>query len=315
MSQPADINQAVAARTSMKVLQPGLYVIHYVDATPTKSPVPLLLAQAPIRMAGVIEFTCPEGVHQQTLAKPGDYLVVNVRQGNAVLAVSKYAAASLIDTAQVHWRIEPIVPAPAAPASRANAAKRAPQTYQPVTGITLTGHIERRGDVTVESGEWLGATQGRARLEGFQIDWPQRPEGVDIQAVCGSGGQRSEATTGRFIGTRQRARPIHDLQLTLVGPSASRYRLTGEVAFSDGSRQPLGSVNAKASHNDNAQGSRHVTAITLKVERITTSAAQDVSQAREQAQPGDKQPAPKSSWLDPEITHIADRAATQHEIV
>lgn len=311
MSQPVDINQAVAVRTSMKVLQPGLYVIHYVDVSPTKSQVPLSLAQAPIRMAGAIEFICPEGVSQQTLAKPGDYLVVNVRQGNAVLAVSKYAAAALIDTAQVHWRVEPIVPTQkaTAPASRASAAKSPARTYQPVTGIALTGHIERRGDVTVESGEWLGATQGRARLEGFQIDWSQRPEGIDIQAICWSDGQRSEGETGRFVGTRQKAKSIHDLQLALSGPRASQYRLTGEAVFSDGYRQSLGNINTSARHNDDAQGNRHVTAVTLQVERIA------LSQMSDQAPPNDKQPTPKSSWLDPEITHIADRAAIQHETV
>ncbi len=298
-----------------------MYAVHYVGVraqceTPSlqgrKLSAPIALSQAPIRLPGEIEFIAPDGITHQTLSAPGEYLVLNVKRGSAVLAVSKYVPAALHDKVNVHWRIDPIdagrfrSPQQQAvregvidksergrtlPGSISAADRQPPPPPKALSGsralIQLVGHIERRGDATAATGEWLGDPAGTARLEGLQVLWQEKPASVDIIIACQAGERRMQARTGAFIGTRQQAAPITQLAICLQGAGSEGYRLEGEAAFSDGSRHLLGSPQA-------VLGSRgsHLVAVRLAVQPMVENTP---------ATPGS---ATRSAWLDPELTHI-----------
>ena len=111
-----------------------------------------------------------------------------------------------------------------------------PAPQQQSTGLpplNLTGHIEQQGDVLGQPGAWLGDPQSSRRLEGFAIQWPGKPQDVDIAYSCVIGGLgRSPAVlSGGFCGSRQRAAPITALSCSLVGKNAATYELRTEAVF------------------------------------------------------------------------------------
>ncbi|WP_346796459.1 hypothetical protein R5M92_13385 [Halomonas sp. Bachu 37] len=311
MTRHVDLNEAIQVKTALKVLSPGMYTIRYIGAQPAGSVdarlqravnIPLALSQAPIRMAGEIEFICPEGITHQTLSAPGDYLIAHVKRGEAVLSASKYSPKPLAGKVDVQWRIEPLqqsaTPAKTAPAmstatsSTGDSAHNQPRASKAPLPIRLSGHIERRGDVTVNSGEWLGDPRGQARLEGLQIEWQDPPTGVEFVGACRAGDRTLQSKGSEYLGTRRQAAPITQLAICLAGSNAAAYRLEADAVFSDGSRHELGAKEAVQ-----ASRSGHLVAVRLQV---TPSVSTIV-----QSKPEQSAPAGRSSWLDPEATHIA----------
>jgi len=298
MCQPSCSKKPRLSQPVLNSYSPGMYAIRYQGTrsknsagTPTQRSVniPLSLSQAPIRMAGEIEFISPEGIHHQTLSEPGDYLVAHVRHGDAVLAVSKYSPKPLVDMIDVQWRIESLQQ----PLKR-HAAQILPKAAPPPSAatsipLTLTGHIERRGDVTVNSGEWLGDPQGSARLEGFLIESSAFPEEVELLSACRAGEQTLQAKQNGYLGTKRQATAITQLALCLGGEKASGYELEAEAAFSDGSRQPLGRKEAVMAAN----GKGHLVAVRLRLHKGDGAA------------PSRQVTATQSSWLDPKATYVA----------
>lgn len=317
MSRHLDLNTAINVKTALKVLSPGMYTARYIssqikgkpEGSGSRANIPLAFSQAPIQVEGEIEFVCPEHITHKTLSAPGDYLLVNVKGGDAVLAVSKYSPKALTDAVDVHWRIEPlsqatqdrsslgenkpIGPSSLGPSSVNNTSASPYQGGQ----LSLQGHIERRGDVQVPAGEWLGDPQGTARLEGLRMVWRQQPDNVTLMAGCKAGENTQQIKNDQYLGTRQQATPITQLAVFLTGSDAHTYQLEGEAAFSDGSRQSLG----KSTASIGSKGS-YLVAVRLS---ITGYAQQE-----EMPSTAQKAPSPSSArsrWLDPQATHI-----TQH---
>lgn len=325
MSRHLDLNTAISVKTALKVLSPGMYTARYVGSQAqdakvagpqekgqpaehktTRANIPLAFTQAPIQMSGVIEFVCPEHVANQTLTTPGDYLLLNVKHGDAVLAVSKYAPRALGENVDVHWRIEPLHPQASTSqrgSSNTGSADNSPnvssatsstlssttppsKTAAPAS-LSVLGHVERQGDVRVSAGEWLGDPNSKARLEGFQVIWPQKPDDVSLVAGCKAGQATQQIKDDEFLGTRQKATPISQLAVCLNGPGASEYQLNGEAAFSDGSREPLGAPKA-------VTGSSGSYLVAVRLAITPTQPEAPASSAR-------------SRWLDPENTYIRQR--------
>ncbi|MEC8902396.1 MAG: hypothetical protein VYB92_11255 [Pseudomonadota bacterium] len=304
MTHQLDLNDAIQVKTALKVLSPGMYTIRYQGTRPTGSQsgqaqhsanIPLALSQAPINMAGEIEFICPEGISHQTLSAPGDYLIAHVKRGDAVLAASKYSPKPLAGKVDVQWRIESLQQ----PVGRTSSAPaQANQHPEPYVGkaanslpLTLTGHIERRGDVTVNSGEWLGDPNGTARLEGLQIESNALPQGVEILGACRAGNQTLQAKQNNYLGTKRQATAITQLALCLGGENANNYQLDAEAVFSDGSRHSLGKQEAVRA----ATGNGHLVAVRLCIHSANSTTTNSHT-ATNTAQ---------SSWLDPQATYVA----------
>jgi len=109
-------------------------------------------------------------------------------------------------------------------------ASETPDQPQPRT--TLTGHLERAGDVTVEHG-WLGAPDSMRRIEGFSITATDIPEGLVLAYSCRSGKNADPdvGTAGQFVGTRRQARPITAVAFALSGEGVTAFELVGQVVF------------------------------------------------------------------------------------
>lgn len=312
MTRHVNLNEAIQVKTALKVLSPGMYTIRYLGTRANGSEasnakhsanIPLALSQAPIHMPGEIEFICPEGVTHQTLSTPGDYLIAHVKRGEAVLAASKYAPKPLAGKVDVQWRIEPLQASSVASNAAATTTLKQPLAPSPKPTnqgtpkvstskeglpITLTGHIERRGDVQVSGNEWLGDPKSNARLEGLQIEWAS-PDEVELLGACRAGGQTLHAKSGEYLGTRRKAAPITQLALCLSGKDAALYHLDAEAVFSDGSHHALG---AKEAVQANAEG--HLVAVRVAVTKKTAATA-----------PSQATPSPaRSAWLDPQATYI-----------
>ena len=97
------------------------------------------------------------------------------------------------------------------------------------------GHIAGIGDVHANANEWLAGPTAPSRIEGISIEWPTKPEGVDIrysvktaQPVNISG---RIVDLGAFAGTRGRAMPLTNVMLELSGPDASLYQFSVEGLF------------------------------------------------------------------------------------
>lgn len=313
MSSNVNLNDAIHVRTALKVLSPGMYTVRHLGAqtsgaSASQLSIPLALSQAPIQTDGDIEFICPDGITHQTLAASGDYLLLNIKGGDAVLAASKYAPRALADKVDIHWRIEPLSQHDATRQSQrsprrlhSNRTAEASSTQRTESAPTMplmqiSGHAERHGDIHAAAGKWLGDPGSQTRLEGLRVLWRDAPEGVDLIAGCKAGEHTQQVKNGEFLGTRQQATPITQLAVCLTGPNAENYTLIGEAAFTDGSRQRLG--GPKAVH-----GSNNSYLVAMKVS-ITpagtpTKPAQQTQIARSEAAASSR-----SRWLDPDVTHI-----------
>lgn len=100
--------------------------------------------------------------------------------------------------------------------------------------VRLSGHLEGVGDTDVKSGQWLGKKSGIQRVEGFCIHWDDKPNDIELVYGCLVTGnlKATNAATGGFVGSRQRAAPITGLWIDLRGAFRQQYELDFQVAFS-----------------------------------------------------------------------------------
>jgi hypothetical protein len=104
--------------------------------------------------------------------------------------------------------------------------------------VSVLGHVARRGDVLVRSGEWLGGPEFPARIEGLEIRWPDMPRDLQLEYSVVIGGSTLRklpaCRVSEFTGTRGRAAPIVGLIIGLSGEIASSYRIKADCMFLGG---------------------------------------------------------------------------------
>src|SRR5690606_2513634 len=158
------------------------------------------------------------------------------------------------------------------------------QASDGAAALRLDGHIERRGDITVQGG-WLGSPNSVQRLEGFTIHWPNKPEGVDLAYSCQVQGARQPAAlSGNYIGTRRRAAPITAVTFGLIGPKQKSFQLDGQVVFSGTPPKTI----QNGQEISGPTGQEHLVAILVSVSPKLEANA----------------PRYTSPWEDPAITQI-----------
>lgn len=228
----------------------GLYVLRYSSAEDTESP-PFLTVFVPPQSHGKIELVPFPGVASGALSVPGDILVVRAfapaqmfisisprRAGGSVAAgldledLTKTGLRAGTRAAAPLERARAVAEAPAA-AGRGEAPRAARRVDLPA--VAVLAHVARQGDVTAQSGEWLGGPKAPARIEGVSVLWENKPENVDLEvrALVGSRGQgKTQAGgIGDFVGTRGKSTPLVGLTLELAGPQARFYGIRGEFLF------------------------------------------------------------------------------------
>lgn len=185
------------------------------------------LNQSPIGK-GAVDFFPGEGISRNTLSKAGDCVVVRVKGGSAGVLITEYKPEA--ETRPVQLRIDRIEANPKIENARASSSNAA---LERSVALTLLGHIERRGDVSITN-DWLGDPSSTARIEGFSIDWAgNKPEGVELAYLCrvAKGSEPVIAMTGQYVGTRRQAKPITAVAFALTGIKAADYELSGQAVF------------------------------------------------------------------------------------
>jgi len=264
----------------------GMYIFRYVGNTNPESRIYLSLHQAPIGK-GSVDFFPAEGVSRNLLTTPGDCVVVRIKGAPASVLITEYHPEGEIGKVQL--RIDKIdTGAQSKPAALQMPA--APVADPGYCKFKLLGHIETRGDVSVDD-TWLGSPNTPLRLEGFSIHWHNQPEGINLGYLCRSGrnGEPQVGSAGQFVGSRRQAKPITAVAFALSGERAPLYELSGQVAFAG--HPPLAITPDK--ELSGPTGAEQLVALRLVITPRTA-----------QASP------PASSWNDPSITQIF--SATQN---
>jgi hypothetical protein len=208
-------------------LDRGLFCVQYQSAEDEISP-PKVIVSTTGGHDREVEFVLHPDADQAVLWKPGSSLIVRT---NAA--------------AQLSVEVVPL---------RQNGSKAAAVRFEPLTqgtpvylepgepdsgeetmnGVRLLGHVAGIGDVVVGPSEWVAGPTAPSRIEGIAIQWPQRPEGVDLRYAVKSSAQQGApkmVSLQSFAGTRQRALAVTGMVLEMSGPSAHNYQLWAEALF------------------------------------------------------------------------------------
>ncbi len=245
-------------RSSIVVLQPGMYVLRH----PQTGLPPLTVTRAPGNLAtqmGKSEVLSTPNSHGSILRTGADCIVMHVYDGPIEILVTAYlkeAGAAMPSLKVDRIPLEGDGGALAAVAGKSNmeiADK----------GISIIGHLERSGDVVASEGKAIGSPSSTLRIEGFQIMWPDKPEGVDLayNIEVEGVGVTPLVNTGKFCGTRGQARRITEATFVLTGPKAAQYQLEGTASFTGGFSVPINS----GLPNSGPSGVEHLTSLSLRV--------------------------------------------------
>jgi hypothetical protein len=241
-------------KSSILTLAPGVYILRH----PKGGLAPLSVSRAPAgggAAEGTIQQISSERSGGSILRDGSDCIVMQVCGAPVTLLVAAFLAHA--DDTVPALRVDQVGLDPA-PAAGGGA---------PIViggrGISIIGHIERTGDVVAGQGQLLGEADSGLRLEGFQVMWPDRPEGVDLAyRIAVEGGESTPIVkTGKFCGTKGEARRITELSFVLVGPAVADWRLEGTACFSGGYALPVQSGQALSGPS----GLEHLTALGLNV--------------------------------------------------
>lgn len=247
--------------SSIVLLQPGFYILRH----PKTEGVALSVSRAPNCKAQIELLSTPQ-THGTILRNGADCIVMLITNAPAELLVT--AICEQATASPPALKIDRIALDAAPAVSVASVLPEAPEISAPKTieigpkGLSIIGHVERKGDIVAKEGEVLGDPNSTQRVEGFQLMWPDRPDGVDLAyniSVEGFGAT-PVVKTGNFCGTRAQARRITEVTFTLIGPEASKYQLDGQACFSGGFTVPVESGIPLGGPS----GIEHLTAISLR---------------------------------------------------
>ncbi len=220
--------------------------------------------------AAKIDILSTPNAHNSILRDGTDCIVMLVSDGPVELLVTAYfeKTTNINDEIKPALRIDKIaLDKEAGTSANATAETQSKSIQISDKGLSIIGHIERKGDVVAEEGHPLGEPDSDLRIEGFQIMWPDKPVGIELAyAISLEGiGPTSSVQTGQFCGRRGEARRITEVTFALVGPEASQYQLDGSVRFSGGFQVPVLSGMPLSGPS----GLEHLTSITLSSSAVT----------------------------------------------
>jgi hypothetical protein len=239
---------------SIVSLQPGMYILRH-----PKTGMPALsVSRAAANPAhdGTIQAIYTPGTEGSVLRDGRDCIVMQVLNAPVDLLVTAYLAKA--GAAVPTLKIDKI-----ALEGERETAPKARAMQVPPKGISIIGHVERKGDVVASAGATLGDPKAESRLEGFQLVWPDKPEGVDVtySARVEGAGAVAPVSTGQFVGTRNAAKRIVEVSFGLSGAKASQYSLKGKAYFSGGFDADI----ASGASLSGPSGLEHLTAVALEV--------------------------------------------------
>lgn len=222
-----DNDNSLEISSSIQVLEPGMYIFRYASKLSDDVSICFSLQSTPLGR-GVIDFFPAEGISRNTLAHLGDCIVGRVKGGQAGLLITEFRK-NVSSDVQASLRIDRI------DTSESLAREIEQEALATSIDLQLSGHIQNIGDAPAQLG-WLGDATSNARIEGFCVEWFDRPQGVDLAYQCNVRGigQLPAVLSGSYLGTRRQAAPINAVIFALIGPKSAEYQLSGEAVFSGG---------------------------------------------------------------------------------
>jgi len=181
------------------------------------------------------------------LAGAADAALVRVDEGPAQILVTIYQAPGSTESAprlQVLRLAEeaarPAASAVAAPPAAAPPPAVAPAAASaPVTRPQMLAHMQIRGDVAAQLGEWIGERGSQRWIEGFVINPPSplTPGEIEYQGLLGRDWLSPWVEGGQLCGSRGMALPLLGLRVRLRGAAAEGFACHYHVSFVDGTQQ------------------------------------------------------------------------------
>lgn len=222
----AGVAESGEGRVSELNVEAGLYVIRYLSA-PSAMDAPVVQVEPDWRSASSIEIVSDPRLRSGFLPGPGAALVVrSAGEGRLVMTARPRSPGGSVEA---RLQLEPLVTVPGAAGLEASAPRgRSAAAPGPVSeeGLILAGHLSRRGDVKVGSGQWLGGPRQPLPIEGLQIS--RLPRGVELECQVLVGSRPAQwsrwVRSGEFAGTRGRAFPLLGVRLRLGGEVVARIR-------------------------------------------------------------------------------------------
>jgi hypothetical protein len=249
-------------------LQPGMYILRHPKAG--LPPISVGRAVGDATSVGRVEVLSTPKTHGTILRDGSDCIVMYVTGAPVDLLVTAYLAkdGGVVPALRVDrigldedGRQQTATPTVATIASSPHTSGGGIEVA--ASGLTLIGHIELSGDRSAADGQSLGEPASSLRLEGFQVEWPDQPEGVNLKysvAVEGHGAL-PQVGVSNFCGTRGQGRRITEVTFVLVGPNAPNFQLEGVANFSGGFHMPVTSGEALSGPS----GLEHLVALSLRV--------------------------------------------------
>ncbi len=211
----------------------GLFAVRYVGADDSEHPPLVKITAEPDSEVHVDVILHPD--HEEpVLSRPGTCLIVRAMMpGTLAIEVEPSRTDGSI-AATVN--IEPLLQGEAVASPTRGSHQPVGQRAGGLAGdIRVLGHIAGIGDVYGNANEWLAGPTAPSRNEGISIEWPTKPEGVDIRYSVKTAQPLNISgrivDLGAFAGTRGRAMPLTNLMLELSGPDASVYQFSVEALF------------------------------------------------------------------------------------
>jgi hypothetical protein len=190
---------------------------------------------APKTLGGRLEFIPAPGEEADLLRSPGTAIVL-LAETETDLAITVIPHPGSNSTA-IELHLELLASPASSNVLEEHGEKRDVEPFLPGQ-ISLLGHVARRGDVLVQTGEWLGGPEFPARIEGLEIRWLRMPPGLELEYSVMVGGKTPRkwptCRVNEFAGTKGRASPIVGLTIALRGEHANSYQIRAECIFLGG---------------------------------------------------------------------------------
>ncbi len=180
---------------------------------------------------------------------------------------------------------------PAAPSAPQNTpAAAAGNDADAAKSAEIVAHVQGRGDVLTKMGEWMGAPDSKAWIEGFAVSpkGEAGPADIEYQAVLGRGWLSPWAEGGQYCGSRGMSLPILGLRMRLRGEAAERFDCVVEASFVDGTK--VGPLD----NGEPCQAESMSPLEAFRIKLVSRSAA-----AAPQAKPGKAKPAKPTAPAKP----------------
>jgi hypothetical protein len=202
---PADLDQIKTVE-----LDRGLFLVQYQAADDLHAPPRVVVAPAP-GSERAVEFVLHPDAVEPTLWQPETALVV--RAGASARLQVRVVASRPQGSRAATVRVEPIRPGqPIRPIE-------SPAPASAAEGMRVVAHVAGIGDVAVGADSWIAGPVAPSRIEGLVIQWPGKPDNLNIRYAVRFPGQQDGQMVplGAFAGTRGRALPITALILEVTG--------------------------------------------------------------------------------------------------